>query len=164
MLRHLTLRNVAIAWIATFVVYAEYVVWIKSPMAQVTAICDNLRAWKEVTARNRELLRLIDEASAATLEPPRGSTWTLQGSFDRAATIIDTNLINSPSFHNLRAEARVIDAALARLRNAPQQHPANLLAFMAERAFLAAQGRRIETEAAPIRLASHASPHVALMF
>ena len=61
--------GVAIAGIAAFVIYAEYVVWIKSPIAQVTAICDNLRALKEVNARNVEPLRLIDEASAATLEP-----------------------------------------------------------------------------------------------
>jgi hypothetical protein len=65
MLGHFTLRSVAIAAIATFVVYPEYVVWIKSP----TTICDNLRALKEVTARNIEPLRLIDEASAATLGP-----------------------------------------------------------------------------------------------
>jgi hypothetical protein len=69
MLRHITLRNVAIAGVAAFVIYAEYAVWIKSPLAQVTAICDNLRALKDVTMRNTEPLRLIDEASAETLEP-----------------------------------------------------------------------------------------------
>jgi hypothetical protein len=69
MLRHITLRNVAIAAIATFVIYGEYVVWIKSPMAQISAICDNLRTLKEVAARNAEPFRLIDEASAANLDP-----------------------------------------------------------------------------------------------
>jgi hypothetical protein len=69
MLRHITLRNVAIAGIAAFVFYAEYAVWIKSPISQVTAICDNLRSLKEVTARNIEPFQVVDEASAATLEP-----------------------------------------------------------------------------------------------
>ena len=69
MLSRITLRRIIIAAIAAFVIYAEYVVWIKSPIAQVTAICDNLRSLKDVTMRNTEPLRLIDEASAETLEP-----------------------------------------------------------------------------------------------
>jgi len=69
MLPRVTLRNVAIAAIVAFVVYGEYVVWLKSPMAQISTICDNFRTLKEVTARNMEPFRLIDEASAANLEP-----------------------------------------------------------------------------------------------
>ncbi len=69
MVPRITLRNVAIVAIVAFVVYGEYVVWLKTPMAQISAICDNLRALKEVTARNMEPFRLIDEASAANLEP-----------------------------------------------------------------------------------------------
>jgi len=64
MLRHFTLRNVAIAAIATFVIYGEYVVWIKTPISQITTICDNLRTLKVAAARNAEPFRLIDEASA----------------------------------------------------------------------------------------------------
>jgi len=69
MVPRITLRNVAIVAIVGFVIYGEYVVWLKTPMAQISAICDNLRALKEVTARNMEPFRLIDEASAANLEP-----------------------------------------------------------------------------------------------
>lgn len=69
MLQRLTLRNIAIAAIVAFVCYGEYVVWIKSPMAQISAICDNLRSLKKAETRNTEPFRLIDEASAATLEP-----------------------------------------------------------------------------------------------
>ena len=69
MMPRVTLRNVAIAAIAAFVIYGEYVVWLKSPIAQISIICDNLRTLKEAAARNAEPFRLIDEASAATLEP-----------------------------------------------------------------------------------------------
>jgi hypothetical protein len=69
MLQRLTLRNVAIAAIVAFVCYGEYVVWVQSPIAQVSAICDNLRSLQKAEARNTERFRLIDEASAATLEP-----------------------------------------------------------------------------------------------
>ncbi len=69
MLQRLTLRNIAIAAIVAFVCYGEYVVWIKSPMAQISAICDNLRSLKKAETRNTESFRLVDEASAATLEP-----------------------------------------------------------------------------------------------
>ncbi len=92
MRRHFALRNVAIAGVATFVVYAEYVVWIKSPIAQVTTICDNLRALKEVTARNVEPLRLIDEASAATLEPLHLITQAARACDGEAIDIEDSNV------------------------------------------------------------------------
>jgi hypothetical protein len=89
---HFTLRNVAIAAIATFVVYAEYVVWIKSPTAQVTTICDNLRALKEVTARNIEPPRVIDEASAATLEPWHLIAQAVRACDGEAIDIEDSNV------------------------------------------------------------------------
>jgi hypothetical protein len=92
MRRHITLRNVAIAAIAAFVIYAEYTVWIKSPIAQVTAICDNLRALKEITARNAEPLRLIDEASAATLEPLHLVTQAVRACDGEAIDIEDSNV------------------------------------------------------------------------
>jgi hypothetical protein len=92
MLRHITLRNVAIAGIAAFVIYAEYAVWIKSPIAQVTAICDNLRALKEVTARNIEPLRLVDEASAATLDPLHLITQAVRACDGEAIDIEDSNV------------------------------------------------------------------------
>jgi hypothetical protein len=69
MLRRISLRNVAIAAIAAFVIYGEYVVWLKSPIAQILSICDNLRTLKEAVARKAEPFRLVDEASAANLEP-----------------------------------------------------------------------------------------------
>jgi hypothetical protein len=74
------------------IVYAEYAVWIKSPIAQVTAICDNLRALKEVTARNTEQLRLIDEASAATLEPLHLITQAVRACDWEAIDIEDSTL------------------------------------------------------------------------
>jgi hypothetical protein len=91
MLRHIALRNVAIAGIATFVIHAEYVVWIRSPIAQVTAICDNLRALKKVTARNVEPLRLINEASAETLEPLHLITQAVRACDGEAIDIEDSN-------------------------------------------------------------------------
>jgi hypothetical protein len=69
MLQRNSLRYVVIAAIAAFVAYGEYLVWIRSPMAQISSICDNLRTLKESAARNAEPFRLIDEASAANLEP-----------------------------------------------------------------------------------------------
>ena len=70
MLQRITLRNVAIAAIVAFVVYGEYVVWFKSPAAQISAICDEFRALKTaIVERSREPFRLIDEAAAA--EPVR---------------------------------------------------------------------------------------------
>jgi hypothetical protein len=69
MLPHVTLQKVAFAAIAAFVIYAEYLVWIKSPMAQISSICDHLRTLQVAAARNAEPFRLVDEASAATLEP-----------------------------------------------------------------------------------------------
>jgi hypothetical protein len=92
MLRHITLHNVAIAGIVAFVVYAEYAVWIKSPIAQVTAICDSLRALKGVTERNIEPLQLIDEASAATLEPLHLITQAVRACDGEAIDIEDSNV------------------------------------------------------------------------
>ena len=92
MLRHVTLRNVAIAGIAAFVIYAEYVVWIKSPIAQVTVICDNLRALKVAAARNAEHFRLIDDASAATLEPLHLITQAVRACDGEAIDIEDSSL------------------------------------------------------------------------
>ncbi len=42
-LPRITLRNAAIAAIVVFVFYGEYVIWFKSPIAQVSAICDKFR-------------------------------------------------------------------------------------------------------------------------
>jgi hypothetical protein len=73
MLRRIALRNVAVAAIAAFVIYGEYLVWIKSPMSQIVAICDDFRALKDAIAaqRGREPFSVISEASAASLEPVR---------------------------------------------------------------------------------------------
>jgi hypothetical protein len=38
-------------------------------MAQISAICNNLRSLKKAEMRNADPFRVIDEASAATLEP-----------------------------------------------------------------------------------------------
>ena len=92
MLSRITPRHLIIAAIVAFVFYAEYVVWIKSPISQVTAICDNLRALKEVTARNVEPLRLIDEASAETLEPLHLITQAVRACDGEAVDIEDANV------------------------------------------------------------------------
>jgi hypothetical protein len=86
------LRNVAIAAIVAFVCYGEYVVWIKSPMAQVSAICDNLRSLHRAETRNTEPLRLIDEASAATLEPLHLITQAVRACDGQAIDIEDSNV------------------------------------------------------------------------
>ena len=92
MLRHFTLRNVAIAAIATFVIYGEYVVWIKTPISQITTICDNLRTLKVAAARNAEPFRLIDEASAATLEPLHLITQAVRACDGEAIDVEDSNV------------------------------------------------------------------------
>jgi hypothetical protein len=68
----ITLRNVAILAIVAFVAYGEYVIWFKSPIAQVSAICDRFRTLKEAavaggeaTAAGYEPYRLIDKAVRA---------------------------------------------------------------------------------------------------
>jgi hypothetical protein len=72
MLSRLTLRHALIAIVAACVIYGEYVVWLKSPMAQISAICDDFRALKETIAqRDPGSFKLIDEAAAANLEPVR---------------------------------------------------------------------------------------------
>jgi hypothetical protein len=72
MLSRITLRHVGIAAIAAFVIYGEYLIWLKSPMAQISAICDDFRALKEeVAQRGPDRFKLIDEASAAGVEPIR---------------------------------------------------------------------------------------------
>jgi hypothetical protein len=71
-LPRITLRNVAIAAVVAFVAYGEYVIWFKSPIAQVSSICDKFRTLKEAAAtRGTEPFRLIDEASAGGYEPYR---------------------------------------------------------------------------------------------
>lgn len=67
------MRNLAVAMIAAFVIYGEYLVWIKSPMSQIVAICDDFRALNDAIAaqRRREPFSVINEASAASLEPIR---------------------------------------------------------------------------------------------
>jgi hypothetical protein len=92
MLRHMTLRNVAIAAIAAFVVYGEYVVWIRSPISQIAAICDGLRALKESATRNAEPFRLIDEASASTLEPLHLITQAVRACDGEAVDVEDSNI------------------------------------------------------------------------
>jgi hypothetical protein len=73
MMGRIALRNIAVAVIAAFVIYGEYLVWIKSPMSQIVAICDDFRALKDAVAaqRSRESFGVISEASAASLEPIR---------------------------------------------------------------------------------------------
>ncbi len=86
------MRNVAIAAIAMFVIYGEYAVWLKSPIAQVSAICDNLRTLKETAACNAEPFRLIDEASAAYLEPLHLITQAVRACDVEAIDIEDSNV------------------------------------------------------------------------
>ena len=71
MLSRITLRHALIAAIAAFVIYAEYWVWLKSPMAQISAICDDFRALKEEAAQRGQSFSLIDGAVAADREPVR---------------------------------------------------------------------------------------------
>ncbi len=92
MLRVVTLRNVAIAAIAIFVIYGEYVVWLKSPITQISAICDNLRTLKDSAARNAEPFRLIDEASAAYLEPLHLITQAVRACDGEAIDVEDSNV------------------------------------------------------------------------
>jgi hypothetical protein len=87
----LTVRYAAIAAIVAFVAYGEYVVWIKSPIAQISTICDNFRSLKEVTARNMEPFRLIDEASAANLEPLHLITQAVRACDGEAVDVEDSN-------------------------------------------------------------------------
>jgi hypothetical protein len=71
-LPRITLRNVAILAIVAFVAYGEYVIWFKSPIAQVSAICDRFRTLKEAAvAGNAETFDLVGEATAAGYEPYR---------------------------------------------------------------------------------------------
>jgi hypothetical protein len=90
--RRLTLRHVAIAAIVAFVCYGEYVVWVQSPIAQVSAICDNLRSLQKAEKRNTEPFRLIDEASAATLEPLRLINQAVRACDGEAIDVEDSNV------------------------------------------------------------------------
>jgi hypothetical protein len=67
MLRRITSRHLVIAAIAAFVVYGEYVIWFKSPIAQISAICENFRNLKETVAGRGPEIHLIDEAVAEPL-------------------------------------------------------------------------------------------------
>jgi hypothetical protein len=72
MLARITMRHVMIAGIAAFVIYGEYLIWLGSPMAQISAICDDFRALREeVAQRGRQSFGLIEGASAADREPVR---------------------------------------------------------------------------------------------
>jgi hypothetical protein len=92
MLQRIPLRNVVIAAITAFVIYGEYLVWIKSPMAQISTICDNLRTLKEAAARNAEPFRLIDEASAANLEPLHLISQAVRACDGEAIDVEDSNI------------------------------------------------------------------------
>jgi len=46
--------RVAIAAVVAFVAYGEYIIWFKSPIAQVSAICDKFRTLKEAAAARLE--------------------------------------------------------------------------------------------------------------
>jgi hypothetical protein len=87
-----TLRHLAIAAIVAFVVYGEYVVWLKSPIAQISSICDNLRTLRDAAARNAEPFRLIDEASAANLEPLHLINQAVRACDGEAIDVEDSNL------------------------------------------------------------------------
>jgi hypothetical protein len=89
----ITLRNVAIAAAVAFVVYGEYVIWFKSPIAQVSAICDKFRTLKEVAAaRGAEPIRLIEEASAAGYEPYRLIDKAVRACDGEAIDVEDSNI------------------------------------------------------------------------
>ena len=92
MLRGITLRHLAIAAIVAFVAYGEYAVWFKSPMTQISSICDNLRTLREAAARNAEPFRLIDEASAAQLEPLHLINQAVRACDGEAIDVEDSNL------------------------------------------------------------------------
>jgi hypothetical protein len=72
LLPRVTLRNLAILAIVAFVAYGEYIIWFKSPIAQVSAICDRFRSLKEAAAAGKPRpFHLVDEVSAAAYDPYR---------------------------------------------------------------------------------------------
>jgi hypothetical protein len=92
MLSRITLHHAMIAVIVAFVAYGEYAVWVKSPIAQISSICDNLRSLRESAARNAEPFRLVDEASAATLEPLHLINQAVRACDGEAIDVEDSNL------------------------------------------------------------------------
>jgi hypothetical protein len=93
LLPRITLRNVAIAAVVAFVVYGEYIIWFKSPIAQVSAICDKFRTLKEAAAaRGTEPFHLIDEASAAGFEPYRLIDKAVRACDGEAIDVEDSNI------------------------------------------------------------------------
>jgi hypothetical protein len=92
-LPRITLRNFGIAAIVVFVAYGEYVIWFKSPIAQVSAICDKFRTLKEAAAtRGAEPFHLIDEASAAGFEPYRLIYKAVRACDGEAIDVEDSNI------------------------------------------------------------------------
>ncbi len=71
MMPRVTPRHIVIVLIAAVVIYGEYVVWFKSPIAQISAICDEFRALRDAMAGPDSGFRLIEEASAADFESAR---------------------------------------------------------------------------------------------
>jgi hypothetical protein len=93
LLSRITLRNVAIAAVVAFVAYGEYIIWFKSPIAQVSAICDKFRTLKEAAAaRGTEPFHLIDEASAAGFEPYRLIDKAVRACDGEAIDVEDSNI------------------------------------------------------------------------
>jgi hypothetical protein len=89
----ITLRNVAILAIVALVAYGEYVIWFKSPIAQVSAICDRFRTLKEAAAAGgAEPFHLVDEASAAGHEPYRLIDKAVRACDGEAIDVEDSNL------------------------------------------------------------------------
>jgi hypothetical protein len=89
----ITLRNVAIAAVVAFVAYGEYVIWFRSPIAQVSAICDKFRTLKEAAAASgTEPFRLVQEASAGGYESYRLIDKAVRACDGEAIDIEDSDL------------------------------------------------------------------------
>jgi hypothetical protein len=93
LLPRVTLRNVAIAAIVVFVAYGEYVIWFRSPIAQVSAICDRFRTLRDAaTAGGTGPPPLIDEAAAAGFEPYRLIDKAVRACDGEAIDVEDSNI------------------------------------------------------------------------
>jgi hypothetical protein len=84
----LTLRNVGILAIIGLVGYGEYVIWFKSPIAEVAAICDKFRNLREA---GRMHFHVVEEASAAGYEPYRLIDQAVRACDGEAIDVEDSN-------------------------------------------------------------------------
>jgi hypothetical protein len=85
----LTLRNVGILAIIGFVGSGEYVIWLKSPIAEVAAICDKFRNLREAGLMR---FHVVEEASAADYEPYRLIDQAVRACHGEAIDVEDSSL------------------------------------------------------------------------